>query len=621
LWRAGHWKIINWLVSHRATFERDDDGIDQDSPPKPILFLAQSVSLVERMESDWNVLCEVNGIDGASVSFLCIETLLKKCFRARGLTVMPATVGYVTFESYFEENKNTFISKAFQGKQAKKKSNMAAVLEKQTTDLLVACKIPDNIRAQDKEMFVCQALYQELCLLAPSVGYGDEAAAIFSKSSSYFDHEGRPQLAERLKDILQAYRKQMESEISVDPKLSVLAVPEGAPFHSYLIFDEAQNASVNEVQFSALMSENTILLANKNQNTHSSKSSFTLQKQLLGRIKDIRDIPVHHLRKSYRCSVAVNRAARPILQLRDNLADISPQEIFLNEDQEKGAASFYAETDELMQEIRATLAPLNKTQVVIVSQADEAHVQRLFPGCIVLQPGKVPGLEFDTVVLYCPLEGASTKSLIQSANEKLVSRLAAAGQKTAKEMVPYSDKHATAVGDPRFTKLFQNLYMTITRAVKQVVVIQSKKVFNEAIVESWVTQGFSVDCVFDKKKNISSSSTSPVVVPEIATQEQWEHRLRDMMRGGRVNHKQIKTLVQQHLYQDIDKKARFQKFIGPKAAVNEKSQPSDSFVGELVLVAPSKPAESQELVRLVKDKKNQLTSAQRKKRKNRSNGH
>jgi hypothetical protein len=277
---------------------------------KPILFLAQSPEIVRRMQRDWNALYAGKHAATVTVVFQTVEDYLKQHLDLPCGDEELQFVGYENFEKFFSEHRDSIFNK-----------NKMLLTE---NTIAQACIFPVGIKNKDKEKFICQALYQELCLLSPGNNPDDGVNNYTCLSNSYFNDKNNFSLLEKIFSLLNTYRKELVGQVKIDPALSVLKTPHDQVF-SYTILDEAQNLPPNVLDIIARLSDECCVFMDDDQNTQAAKSSILIKQALL---KDImqKEIPTHPLRQSFRCSQAVNRCARVPLEIRDKLAGISTQE-------------------------------------------------------------------------------------------------------------------------------------------------------------------------------------------------------------------------------------------------------------------------------------------------------
>lgn len=594
-----------------------------EADSKPIVFLAQSTELVKRMQKDWESLPARKKANCPTVIFQTVEEFTKQQLGLDKDKDDNTTefVGFGFFEKFFEQNKNCIFPK--------KKMLLSSLTISQ------ACKIPQGLEDKNIEKFICQALYQEFCLLAAknkaNLNNTNNSIDYINHNNSYFNIENNSELQQKIIELLNTYRDyltQQEPKKHIDPAISVLpsSNQDNKP-NATIVLDEGQNIPLNTLEMIAKSADEICVFMDDDQNTQAAKSSILLKQKMLKEIMQ-KEIPAHPLRQSFRCSQAVNKCARTPLIMRDRLAGISTQVAVQQSDlMTEGSAKLYTtapQQAEPIEEIITKLSLYKPTERLVIIQhqksatnqaweqnrLEKSKAQELFPDAIICFPEEVPGLEFDCVVLYQPL-GANSNyynhDQFHGANKALKTYQQQQHGKTPKSSsVAQNIKHAAIVEDYRFSKPFQELYMLITRARDSVIIIQKKLAnINEAILDHWSP-------AFEKENQnnavLSSSSENPRentvenikgslanthitnnTTPKIqSSEEDWHERISLMSVVKGADKEQIRALVEKHLYQNIDKNKRYDKFMETQKGFTDNSQLSSSSSTE----ASSKQAEN-----------------------------
>ncbi len=506
----------------------------EDGEKRTIVYAAQTPRLVTQMRQDVNNMLRASFTNAQREKVEVIFNTTQELYSQAGFD-FDTFVGDEYFKEYM-----MFISKDI-------------------NEYSQACKIPEDIRPGKKSLsnYVLNALYQELCLLAPWNAYppsSDEEHV--SEKNSYFKLKDFPGATKKIEALLKNYRQYLIDNKRYDPGISLSE--NGEKRYFYLILDEAQNITLNAVAYFAKQADNICLLTDDNQNTTAPKSSLLLKKNLLQIICNSnipayhrKAIPLYRLSRSFRCLPAIRRVAHSILEMRDRLAGISPEQTDISADGLQGKAEIFLvkndeENREAIEKVLSKVSSYKKTEIAILCLESKELVSELFPGYLVFYPHEIPGNEFSAGVLYHPLKQKRENNPYVDINTQLPN-------KHKHDSVPHSVKHATQIIDTRFSRSLQELYMMLTRFIDDVTVIQYKKDWNTHILDEWKPYFTAHAALPVEQENLS-------VTDDQATESDWLERLLDLRSADAPDIEQIRRYVIQHLYQNLTEDQRYQAF-------------------------------------------------------------
>lgn len=244
--------------------------------------------------------------------------------------------------------------------------------------------------------------------------------------------------------------------------------------YDYVIVDEVQD--ITNVQLMAIMKSllyptNFILCGDSNQIVHPNFFSWSQIKTMFYHSSEIKGEITKILATNYRNTAEVTQLANQLLMIKNaRFGSIDKESTYLVESnsKHKGVVEFLENKPKTTTELNSRTAKSTRFAVLVLRNEDKSQARKIFNTPLLFSIQEAKGLEYENIILYNVI----------SENEKEFRALCDGIDKNelSEESFKFNrNKDKTDKSLDQYKFYINSLYVGITRAVKNLYVIESKK--------------------------------------------------------------------------------------------------------------------------------------------------